>query len=179
MSALALRLLLAWLVLSPIAACSPPPELQTVSYRQLASFQAPEAWASRGEVDGELQFVHARHPEVELWVSGESQDLGHTLTIGHLRSLIGREVNLEYGGAVSRLSMGGNAVVRYPTRGEAQDEPDAVRWIVARLWSGSHMLRLDVSIEYLVGDIEPAEFEALVAEIDPTVSDARFHSAGS
>lgn len=158
--------------------CSAAPEFQTVSYQKLVSFQLPTAWAARGEVDGELQFVHSEHPDVELWVKGETQDLGYAVNTAGLRSLIGREVNLEYGGAVSRLSLGGNAVIRYPTQGDGQDEPDAVRWIVARPWSGTHMLRLDVSIEYPAGDLPPAELEELVAEIDPTVSDARFLSAG-
>ena len=177
MTALVRRAFVACLALLLLIACSAAPELQTVSYQKLASFQVPKAWAPRGEVEGELQFVHSEHPSVELWVSGETRDLGHTLNTAGLRSMIGREVNLEYGGAVSRLSLGGNAVIRYPTQGEGQDEPDAVRWIVARPWSGSHMLRLDVSIEYPAGDLAPAALEELVAEIDPTVSDARFLSA--
>ncbi len=166
------RPFLAILLLSLAAACSKP-ELQTVTLQGYGHFQVPKAWELHGEVEGELGFVHAELPGVELWVKGDIEDFGTALTVEHIRVMLGKQANLDYGGAISRLSMGGNAVIRHPIRGESQDEPDALRWIVAQPHRGG-LVRMDVSIEYMPGEVPQAELDALFEAFDPGVSDARF-----
>ncbi len=167
---------LAVLAAALASGCAEPPALQTIRFRELAYFEASEDWVSQGQVDGELRFVHAEDDDIVLWVGGDSEQIGAAITTGALRSLLGREANLEYGGATSRLSMAGNAVIRFASEGEAQDEPSSVRWWVARPWGGSHILKIDVSIEY-PAELDPAEIEPIIESLDPLVADARFPSA--
>ena len=46
MTALVRRAFVAYLALLLLIACSAAPELQTVSYQKLASFQVPKAWGA-------------------------------------------------------------------------------------------------------------------------------------
>ncbi len=171
------RSLIVVLALGGLLACAGESERQTIAYRGLATFQASPAWTPLPSGEEVVGFEHADYPGVELWITGETEEIGGTLSSEHVRALLGREVNLKYGGAISRLSMEGNAVIRFETEAEGQGGTDQVRWIVARPWSSGHILRLDVSIEYEPGVVSADELEEIVADVDPGVSDTYFPAA--
>lgn len=157
--------------------CAGEGDRQTIKYRGLATFEASPAWTPLESGVEHVGFEHEDYPGVELWITGETEEIGGALSSEHVRALLGREVNLKYGGAVSRLSMEGNAVIRFETEAEGHGGTDQVRWIVARPWSSGHILRLDVSIEYEPGILSAEELEEIVDDFDPGVADTTFPAA--
>lgn len=154
--------------------CASEPELQTVEFQKLAYFQAPIDWLPKGSTGDGLLFEHAEFPGVRLWVDGRIDQIGGNVTATVIRGMIGKEINLEYGGAISRVSLTGNAVVRWKTEGVEQDESDMVNWIVAKPYAGSNIIRMEVSLEYDPDIVDGSEVDALVEQMDPYLSDAGF-----
>ncbi len=154
--------------------CAGEPELQTVDFNGFAYFEAPSDWLPKGSTSDGLLFEHAEYPGVRLWVSGRADQVGTHVPATAIRGMIGKEVNLEYGGAISRISLTGNAVIRWKTEGVEQDESDMVNWIVAKPHAGSNILRMEVSLEYDPDVVDGSEMEALVELMDPYLSDAGF-----
>ncbi len=168
--------LLSVLVLGLALGCAGEPELQTVEFKKFAYFQAPTDWLPKGNTSDGLLFEHAEYPGVRLWVDGRVDQVGGNITATVIRGMIGKEINLEYGGAISRVSLTGNAVIRWKTEGVEEDDSDMVNWIVAKPHAGSNVLRMEVSLEYDPDVVDSSEMEALVEQMDPYLSDAGFPS---
>ncbi len=162
------------LIVALALGCAREPDLQKVEFKKLAYFQASTDWLPKGSTSEGLLFEHAEYPGVRLWVDGRIDQIGGTINATVIRGLIGKEINLEYGGAISRVSLTGNAVIRWKTEGVEQDDSDMVNWIVAKPYAGSNIIRMQVSLEYDPDVVDGSEMDALVEQMDPHLSDAGF-----
>ncbi|MBJ21248.1 MAG: hypothetical protein GY910_02645 [bacterium] len=66
----------------------------------------------RSTEEGRIYF-HREHEALRLHIWGWGENMGQPLRVTDVKSLVGRELNLAYGGVSTRVSLGGNAMIKY------------------------------------------------------------------
>lgn len=124
-------------------------------------------------------YRHKRYGEVRLHLSSELEDVGSPLLVPHVKEMIGKELNREFGGVSTRVSMGGNAMIKY-TRLDEDEYGDARRreeWVIARPVGRSDVLRVSISL-WIPESAESYEgLPELISTLDRHVGDARIPRA--
>ncbi len=135
-----------------------------------------DAWELEGGDARSLVFVHRELGEVRLHIAAHEEEFpGGPLTVQSVKSTLGRDLNLQYGGVVSRISMGGNAMIRY-ARDVTDEYDDTLRseeWVLARPAGYQQIARIQISLQMppeAAGDPRVAE---IVEALDRRVGDAK------
>lgn len=100
------------------------------------------------------------------------------MTVQGVRSAIGSELNLRYGGVNARLGYGGNAVLSYQySMKEGSKKMYTQNWVVAHPYGYGAIARVAITLKVPDGQQETPEFKALVEIIDNQVGDAKMPEA--
>ena len=133
------------------------------------------------EISSLLDRVYA-HNEIDnlrLHIVSRIDDYGSPLQVPHIKGVIGKELNLQYGGVTSRVSLGGNAMMRY-TRSVADESGEEMRaeeWVIARPIAYSHVARVDISLRIPTTAQSHPSIATLIDRLDKQVGDARIPRA--
>ncbi|MFK7896652.1 MAG: hypothetical protein AB8G23_12500 [Myxococcota bacterium] len=120
-------------------------------------------------------YVHQRMTGVELHLVTDREDMGAPLLVPHVKELIGKELNRKYGGVSTRVSLGGNAMIRY-TRNTEDEVGDPLRreeWVLAKPVGRSEVQRVEISV--LIPEVAEhySGLPAVLAALDKRVGDGR------
>ena len=105
--------------------CGKPEPVQPVNFHdgRLSMGIAP-AWVLQRDSGTKTFYQLAGAKGVRLSFEDQTQDWGTPLTLAAVRSAIGSELNLAYGGVTARLSYSGNALLSYARRSRDNKHPE-------------------------------------------------------
>jgi len=138
-----------------------------------------DLWELEKSTDEGRVYIHKELEDVRLHFSSVTEDFGNPLRVTDVKSLIGRELNLKYGGVSTRVSLGGNAMIKY-TRAALDDAGGEVRqeeWVVAKPVGHSDIARVEISLRIPVHAESHPSIPILIEGLDKQVGDARIPRA--
>ncbi len=162
-------------VLIVVGCTAEPPATRRVQYGpDLLDMQIAEAWQLERDSEAGRVYRHAKVGDVRLQIVAGTEEYGSPLKVAHVKSLIGKELNLEYGGVTTRVSFGGNAMIRYSR--EVIDEDDvahfAQEWVIAKPVGYGDVARIEISLLVPPQDLNDPAIPALIEALDQQVGDA-------
>jgi len=89
--------------------------------------------------------------------------------------MIGKELNVEYGGVSTRVSLGGNAMIKY-SRDVTDEYDDVLRreeWVLVKPIGHGDLTRVELSLRIPAATWRDAAIPVLVERLDKQVGDAR------
>jgi hypothetical protein len=176
------RSLLAVLVLVTASlGCSgdPEPTRRVQLGEGLLDMMISDLWELEETTDEGRVYIHKEFENVRLYFSSSTEDFGNPLRVTAVKSLIGRELNLKYGGVSTRVSLGGNAMIKYTRTivDEAGGEVRLEEWVVAKPVGHSDIARVEISLRIPVHAESHPSIPALIEGLDKQVGDARIPRA--
>ena len=162
-----------------VAACSGEPPKQAISFSNgILNMSISERWVLQRDGGKHAFFKHATANDVRLSFEDQTADLGTPMNVHAVRSTIGSELNLRYGGVNARLGYGGNAVLSY----ERQTKEGGTRmftqnWVVAHPYGYGAVARAAITLKVPDGQQGTPEFQALVDALDKQVGDSKMAEA--
>ena len=177
------RLLAATLTLAAFAvtvslACSQKPPEQAISFHNgILNISISDQWQLQRDSGKKAYYKHAL-TGVKLTFEDQTSDFGAPMTVQGVRSVIGSELNLRYGGVNARLGYGGNAVLSYERQiEEGRNKIHTQNWVVAHPLGYGAIARVAITLKVADGEQGTAEFEAIVQALDTQVGDAKMPEA--
>jgi hypothetical protein len=159
--------------------CSKPEPVQPVSFRdgRLNIGISPE-WVLQRDAGDTAFFRLGNADGVRLVFEDQTRDYGAPMNLPAVRSAIGSELNLAYGGVNARLSYAGNAVLSYARDiEEGRKKIHTHNWVVARPFGYSAIARVAITLKVPSGSEHSPEILALVESLDKQVGDATMPEA--
>lgn len=138
-----------------------------------------DQWKREESSTESRSYRHKRFTGVELHLSSEVEDLGSPLLVPHVKELIAKELNRRFGGVSTRVSLGGNAMIKY-SRMDEDDYGDSRRreeWVIAKPVGFSEVLRVSISLRIPEVAESYEGLPALISALDRRVGDARIPRA--
>ncbi len=157
-------------------ACGSHPEpTQPVNFGNgLLSMSISESWVLLRGTESEVVYEHPTLGEVRLSLEDETRDdFGIPLSVAAVKSIVGKELNHDYGGVRTRVSLSGNAMIDYAR--ELIEDGEVLHtqnWVVAKPSGIGSILRVAITLnmpEELQS--EPALL-SLIETLDKQVGDA-------
>jgi opacity protein-like surface antigen len=177
---IALALGLALAAIGALAlACSKPEPVQPVSFHngRLSIGISPD-WVLQRDAGDSAFYRLGNANNVRLAFVDQTQDYGMPMTVVGVRSAIGSELNLAYGGVTAKLSYSGNAVLSYSREvEEGRKKIHTHNWVVARPLGYSAIARVAITLKVPSGSEYSPEILALVESLDRQVGDATMPEA--
>jgi len=176
------RSLLAVLMLcSAVVGCGgdPEPTRRVQLENGLLDMMISELWELEENTDEGRVYLHKEFENVRLHLSTDTEDFGNPLRVTAVKSMIGRELNLKYGGVSTRVSLGGNAMIKY-TRTVVDEGGAELRleeWVVAKPVGHSDIARVEISLRIPAEAENHPSIPALIEGLDKRVGDARIPRA--
>ena len=132
-------------------------------------------WDLERETENGRVYLHRDLEDVRLHFADSTENFGSPLRVPDVKSLIGKELNIEYGGVSSRVSLGGNAMMKYVrlVPDDAGEDLRSEEWVLAKPVGYGDIARVEISLripEHV--EIDPA-IPRLVDSLDRQVGDAR------
>ena len=138
-----------------------------------------DAWELESSTDAGRVYTHKDLDEVRLHFEGRTEDLGQPVNLVGVKGMVGKELNRAYGGVSTRVSMGGNAMIRY--KREVMDEYDeplhSEEWVLVKPVGFSDMARVEISLRMPAGSVGHPKIPELMDRLDKQVGDARIPRA--
>ena len=145
----------------------------------LLDMMISDRWELEEETDETRVYVLKELEDVELHLSSSTEDFGQPLRVVDVKSLVGKELNRQYGGVSTLVSLGGNAMIKY-TRSVLDDEEEDVRleeWVLAKPAGFGEIVRVGISL-YIPARVEGnPSIPELIERLDRQVGDARIPRA--
>jgi hypothetical protein len=170
-------LCLAFLGLSGLVSCTAgDPPTRTVKFDQdMLELSISDVWQLERSTEEGLVFFQNELDDVRLHIAARIESFGFPLKLLAVKSLIGKELNLEYGGVSTRVSLGGNAMIKYSP--DVTDEyDDALRmeeWVLAKPVGYGDIARVEISLTLPATTQSHSAIPMLVERLDKQVGDAR------
>lgn len=180
------RIVRSVLVLAACAAllsgCSEEPEpTQRVQYgTDLLDMVISDRWALESSTPDEHVYRHKDVDDVRLRLSNQVEDFGQPLRIPQVKAIVGKELNMTYGGVSTRVSLGGNAMIKYTRFSDDADLSEAMRleeWVLAKPTGHSEILRVEISLQIPPESEEDPALPSIIHTLDQQVGDARIPRA--
>ena len=175
-----LFLVISLLVSTGIGCSGEPAPTRPVQLAGFLDMKIDDAWDLEASGPEGRVYLHRQLGEVRLHIEARNEDLeGGPLQVQSVKSLLGRELNSVYGGVISRVSMGGNAMIHYEraVTDEYDDTLHSEEWVLARPSGYSHIARIDISLQMPPEIASDPRIIALVEGLDQQVGDARIPQA--
>ena len=164
-----------------LAGCFEEPEAtRPISYGtdllQMVVSDRWELWSEGDDERAEQIYAHKDFFDLRLHVAGHVEDFGHPLRVRDVKSLIGRELNLAYGGVTSRVSLGGNAMISY-AREDAEEVLHLEEWVLAKPVAGGGIARIEISLRMPPERRADPKLAPLIKALDQRLGDAKIPRA--
>ena len=133
------------------------------------------AWPEEDEeTDASLFYEHAQHRDVRLSFENQFDEFGSPLQVPAVKSIIGKELNGRFGGVIARVSLGGNAMLKYPREIERDEEAYYTEnWVLARPHGWGNIARVAVTLEVPAAQRQKPDIQELIATLDRQLGDAK------
>ena len=158
-----------------VVACTSEEPTRRVQWGQgMLDMVISQSWQLEADDEEGRVFTHGDLRGVTLHVTGETERFGHPLRVTDVKTMLGKELNLEYGGVSSRVSFGGNAMIKYVR--ELEDEDDqpihCEEWVLAKPVGYGDFARVEISLRMSPEKRSRPEVQALIDALDKRVGDA-------
>lgn len=155
------------------SACSKPEPVQSVSLNERLYMHISQRWVLQREGKNKLYYRLGDKQGIKLSFVDQTQDYGTPMSVQGVRSAIGSELNLQYGGVNARLSYGGNAVLDYSRSvKEGRKKLHTRNWVVARPYGYGAISRIAITLKIPDGEQDTPEIKAMMEQLDKQVGDA-------
>ena len=160
-----------------LVACSdePAPTLRIAYGADLLDMQVSDRWTLESSDDAEDVYVHRDFFDLRLHVTGHVEEFGQPLGVRNVKSIIGRELNLEHGGVTARVSLGGNALLSLARQEvDEYDEPVHVEhWVIARPVGHGDVARVELQLRMPEERRADPKLAPIVDALDRRIGDAK------
>lgn len=132
-------------------------------------------WELADSSDDLRVYTHPDFPGLQLHFENSTEVFGSPLRVTQVKSLIGQELNREYGGTSSRVTMGGNALMRYRRLVSDPDGEEILsqEWVVAKPVGHGDIARVAVSLHVPRSIETDPSLPQLIETLDRRLGDAR------
>ena len=134
-----------------------------------------DAWQLESADEESRVYVHRDYEALRLELAGITEEFGHPLRVVDVKSLIGKELNRIHGGVSTRVSLGGNAMIKY-TSDLIDEYDDAIHtedWVLAKPTGQGDITRIEISL-HIPEDLRThPKIAALIEQLDLQAGDAR------
>ena len=147
--------------------------------RGMLDMSIGDVWQLESASDEARVYVHRDYEELRLELEGITEEFGHPLRVSDVKSIIGKELNRAYGGVSTRVSLGGNAMIKYH-RDLIDEYDDAIRtedWVLAKPTGQGDITRIEISLRMPEALRANPKIEALIEQLDLQAGDARIPRA--
>ena len=154
--------------------CGKSEPVQAVNFHEgrLSMGIAP-AWVLQRDSGAKAFYRFGDANGVRLSFEDQTRDWGTPMTVASVRSAIGSELNLAYGGVNARLSYSGNAILSYARKAkEGRKQVLTHNWVVARPVGYGAIARVAITLKVPAEQEHSPEILALVESLDKQVGDA-------
>ncbi len=138
-----------------------------------------EDWQLETAEPQNLVYTHNGLANVSLHFSSRLDEFGSPLQVAHVKSMIGKELNRQYGGVRTRISLGGNAMVDY-SRDLVDDDDVSLRareWVVAKPVGHGDIVRVLISLQSPATAETDTSISEMIEVLDKQIGDARIPRA--
>ncbi len=168
-------------VLALVAAlgCDSGPPPQHVNFADgILNMDISQDWVLQRDGGKKAFYKHGVLEDVKLSFENQTADFGTPMNVQGVRSAIGSELNLAYGGVDARLGFGGCAVLTYKRHvKEGRKDVYTHNWVVAHPYGYGAIARVAITLKVPDGRQGTPEFQALVDALDRQVGDAKMPEA--
>jgi len=147
--------------------------------RGMLDMSIGDVWQLESASDEARVYVHRDYEELRLELEGITEEFGHPLRVSDVKSIIGKELNRTYGGVSTRVSLGGNAMIKYH-RDLIDEYDDAIRtedWVLAKPTGQGDITRIEISLRMPEALRANPKIAALIEQLDRQAGDARIPRA--
>ena len=172
-------LIIASFALGASLGCGQKEPEQAVHFNKgILNMSISEQWLLQRDSGKKAYYKHGTSPNTKLTFEDQTRDFGMPMNVQGVRSAIGSELNLRYGGVNARLGYGGNAVLSYQhSMKEGSKKMYTQNWVVAHPYGYGAIARVTITLKVPEGQQATPEFKALVETIDNQVGDAKMPEA--
>ena len=175
-----LRLSLALWLAAALTACSGSEPTRVVQLDEgRLEMAISEDWELESSSPLDRVYSHKEIENLRLHIGSQIDDYGSPVQVAHVKGVIGKELNLQYGGVTTRVSLGGNAMMSY-SRSVSDDSGEELRaqeWVIAKPIGYSHVARVDISLRIPKSAESHPKIAELIDRLDKQVGDARIPRA--
>ena len=166
------------MALAAAVGCSQKQPEQPISFNKgRLNMAISDQWQLQRDGGKKAFYQHATS-NVKLSFEDQTTDYGTPMTVQGVRSAIGSELNLRYGGVNARLGFGGNAVLTYERQvDEGRKKVHTQNWVIAHPFGYGAVARVAITLKVPDGEQGTPEFQALVQALDAQVGDAKMPEA--
>jgi hypothetical protein len=159
--------------------CSSKEPEQPVSFNDgILNMAISDQWVLQRDGGKKAYWRHGLASDIKLSFEDQTRDYGAPMSVQGVRSAIGSELNLRYGGVDARLGFGGNAVLTYKrTTKEGSKKMFTQNWVVAHPYGYGAVARVAITLKVPDGQQGTPEFQAIVDSLDRQVGDAKMPEA--
>lgn len=138
-----------------------------------------EAWELEASTEAGRVYVHRDHGDLRLSFDTRTETFGQPMRVPEVKSIVGRELNGRYGGVIARVSLGGNAMLRYSTQEAGEDARPIHReaWVLAKPVGWGDIARVEIDLRMPAERKDDPAVVELVEQLDRRVGDARIPRA--
>lgn len=132
-------------------------------------------WELADSSTGRRTYVHREHEGLALRMESLVEEFGLPLQVRAVKAMIGKELNLEYGGVWDRVTLTGLAMLRYSveTLDDYDDPVHNERWVLAKPTGQGDITRIEFELAIPEALSKRPGVLALVERLDVQVGDAR------
>ena len=173
-------LLLLALPLLPVivAGCSAEPPSQLVRFNEgLLHMKLDDTWVRMQDLGTSMKFGLPGSDDITLSFEDKSSNFGMPLTVPAVKSMIGSDLNRQYGQVKARLTLKGSALLTYPReKREGRDEVYTHNWVLAKPYGTGIIMRVDITLRTPVSQKDAPQVQELIAVLDKQVGDGALGS---
>jgi hypothetical protein len=167
------------LALTLALGCGSKEPEQAISFNDgILNMAISEQWVLQRDSGKKAYWLHGAASDAKLSFEDQTRDYGTPMSVQGVRSAIGSELNLRYGGVNARLGYGGTAVLSYKrTTKEGSKKMFTQNWVVAHPYGYGAVARVAITLKVPDGQQGTPEFQAIVDSLDKQVGDAKMPEA--
>ena len=165
-------------LLAVVAACSGQDEVPTQAVQfgyGMLDMSIGDVWQLESASDEARVYVHRDYEELRLELEGITEEFGHPLRVTDVKSIIGKELNGIHGNVSTRVSLAGNAMIKYH-RDVIDEYDDAIHtedWVLAKPTGQGDITRIEISLRIPEDLRTNPKIPALIEQLDRQAGDAR------
>ena len=109
---------------------------------------------------------------ITLSFEDKSSDFGMPLTTPAVKSMIGSQLNGQFGRVTARLTLKGSALLTYPREKlEDREKVYTHNWVLAKPYGRGIIMRVDITLRMPVSQKDAPQVHELIAVLDKQVGD--------
>ncbi len=143
--------------------------------RGMLDMSIGEVWQLESASDEARVYIHRDYEALRLELAGITEAFGHPLRVTDVKSMIGKELNRLHGNVSTRVSFGGNAMIKYH-RDLVDEYDDAIHtedWVIAKPTGQGDITRIEISLRIPEDLRTNPKIAALIEQLDRQAGDAR------